>query len=29
MSFTYGYREAGRGGVGPFECIFYDREILG
>jgi hypothetical protein len=24
-----GYREAGRGSVGPFDCIFYDRKILG
>jgi GNAT superfamily N-acetyltransferase len=24
-----GYREAGRGTVGPFDCIFYEREILG
>jgi GNAT superfamily N-acetyltransferase len=24
-----GYSEAGRGGVGPFDCIFYEREILG
>jgi GNAT superfamily N-acetyltransferase len=25
----YGYIEAGRGVVGPFDCIFYEREILG
>jgi len=25
MSFSYGYREVGRGSVGPFECIFYER----
>jgi hypothetical protein len=24
-----GYNEAGRGVVGPFDCIFYEREILG
>ena len=24
-----GYTEAGRGSVGPFDCIFYEREILG
>ena len=24
-----GYREAGRGVVGPFDCIFYERETLG
>ena len=24
-----GYSEAGRGVVGPFDCIFYEREILG
>jgi GNAT superfamily N-acetyltransferase len=24
-----GYREAGRGVVGPFDCIVYEREILG
>jgi GNAT superfamily N-acetyltransferase len=24
-----GYSEAGRGIVGPFNCIFYEREILG
>lgn len=24
-----GYTEAGRGSVGPFACIFYEREILG
>lgn len=24
-----GYHEAGRGVVGPFDCIFYEREILG
>ena len=22
-------REAGRGSVGPFDCIYYEREILG
>jgi hypothetical protein len=25
----YGYSEAGRGVVGPFDCNFYEREILG
>jgi GNAT superfamily N-acetyltransferase len=24
-----GYSEVGRGVVGPFDCIFYEREILG
>jgi GNAT superfamily N-acetyltransferase len=24
-----GYNEAGRGVVGPFDCIFYEREALG
>ena len=24
-----GYNEVGRGVVGPFDCIFYEREILG
>ena len=24
-----GYREAGRGTVGPFDCILYERDILG
>jgi GNAT superfamily N-acetyltransferase len=24
-----GYNEVGRGTVGPFDCIFYEREILG
>jgi ribosomal protein S18 acetylase RimI-like enzyme len=24
-----GYSETGRGTVGPFDCIFYEREILG
>jgi GNAT superfamily N-acetyltransferase len=24
-----GYREAGRGVIGPFDCIFYERETLG
>ena len=24
-----GYREAGRGTVGPFDCILYEREIHG
>ena len=23
-----GYREAGRGSVGPFECIFYERDTV-
>ena len=29
MRIKNGYREAGRGRVGPFDCIFYEREILG
>jgi len=24
-----GYHESGRGVIGPFDCIFYEREILG
>ena len=24
-----GYRETGRGTVGPFDCIYFEREILG
>jgi hypothetical protein len=29
MRIKNGYREAGRGSVGPFECVLYEREILG
>jgi GNAT superfamily N-acetyltransferase len=24
-----GYNEAGRGSIGPFDCLFYEKEILG
>lgn len=29
MYLKNGYGEVGRGVVGPFDCIFYEREILG
>jgi hypothetical protein len=25
MNFSHGYREMGRGSIGPFECVFYER----
>jgi hypothetical protein len=28
MSFSHGYREVRRGMIGPFHCVFYERNTV-